>query len=116
MELNLLSVMVTVTLILNIFLAVFLIFLERRDASSTWAWLMVLFFIPIVGFIAYLLLGRKLRKKHLFRWEGRNKIGIDKLIDYQIDAIDKGTFDFKLDDSMHYKDLINMHLRNNHAV
>lgn len=116
MELNLLSVMVTVTLILNIFLAIFLIFLERRDASSTWAWLMVLFFIPIVGFIAYLLLGRKLRKKHLFRWEGRNKIGIDKLIDYQIDAIDKGTFDFKLDDSMQYKDLINMHLRNNHAV
>lgn len=116
MELNLLSVVVTVSLILNIFLAIFLIFLERRDASSTWAWLMVLFFIPIVGFIAYLLLGRKLRKKHLFRWEGRNKIGIDKLIDYQIDAIEKGTFDFKLDDAMQYKDLINMHLRNNHAV
>lgn len=116
MELNILSVVVTVTLILNIFLAVFLIFLERRDASSTWAWLMVLFFIPIVGFIAYLLLGRKLRKKHLFRWEGRNKIGIDKLIDYQIDAIDKGTFDFRLDDALQYKDLINMHLRNNHAV
>lgn len=116
MEINLLSVMVTVTLILNIFLAVILIFLERRDASSTWAWLMVLFFIPILGFIAYLLLGRKLRKKHLFRWEGRNKIGIDKLIDYQIDAIDKGTFEFKLDDAFQYKDLINMHLRNNHAV
>ncbi len=116
MELNILSIGVTVIILLNIFLAIFLIFLERRDASSTWAWLMVLFFIPVVGFIAYLLLGRKLRKKHLFRWEGRHKIGIDKLIDYQIEAIDKGTFDFKLNDALQYKDLINMHLRNNHAV
>lgn len=116
MALNILSIGVTVIIVLNIFLAVFLIFLERRDASSTWAWLMVLFFIPVVGFIAYLLLGRKLRKKHLFRWEGRHKIGIDKLIDYQIEAIDNGTFDFKLDDALQFKDLINMHLRNNHAV
>jgi cardiolipin synthase len=77
---------------------------------------MVLFFIPILGFLIYLLLGRQLRKKHLFRWEGRDKIGIDKLIDYQLDAIEQGTFEFRLDDALDYKDLINMHLRNNHAV
>lgn len=116
MATNILSFGITTIIILNIFLAIILIFLERRDASSTWAWLMVLFFIPVFGFIVYLLLGRQLRRKHLFRWEGRDKIGIDKLIDYQIDAIDKGTFEFKLDDALHYKDLINMHLRNNHAV
>jgi cardiolipin synthase len=116
MAINILSFGIATIIVLNIFLAVVLIFLERRDASSTWAWLMVLFFIPVFGFIVYLLLGRQLRKKHLFRWEGRDKIGIDKLIDYQIDAIDKGTFEFKLDDALQYKDLINMHLRNNHAV
>jgi len=113
---NIISFGITAIIILNIFLAIVLIFLERRDASSTWAWLMVLFFIPILGFVVYLLLGRQLRKKHLFRWEGRDKIGIDKLIDFQIEAIDKGSFEFKLDDALQYKDLINMHLRNNHAV
>ncbi|MET0786735.1 MAG: cardiolipin synthase [Paenisporosarcina sp.] len=113
---NMLSIGITATIILNIFLAIVLIFLERRDASATWAWLMVLFFIPILGFLVYLLLGRQLRKKHLFRWEGRDKIGIDKLIDYQLEAIEQGTFEFKLDDALDYKDLINMHLRNNHAV
>ena len=67
---NLISIGVTAIITLNIFLAIVLIFLERRDASSTWAWLMVLFFIPVVGFLLYLMLGRQLRKKHLFRWEG----------------------------------------------
>ncbi|MGE6489378.1 cardiolipin synthase [Paenisporosarcina sp. NPDC076898] len=116
MAANLLSVGVSAIIILNIFLAIVLIFLERRDASSTWAWLMVLFFIPILGFLLYLMLGRQLRKKHLFRWEGRSKIGIDNLIDYQIDAIEDGTFEFRLDDSQDYQDMIYMHLRNNHAV
>ena len=63
---QLISLVVTVGLILNIFLAIALIFLERRDPTSTWAWLLVLFFIPIFGFIIYLLFGRQLRQKHLF--------------------------------------------------
>lgn len=112
----LINLIVTVILVSNIALAIALIFLERRDPTSTWAWLLVLFFIPIFGFFIYLLLGRQLTEKHLFRWEGRNKIGIDQLIDYQIDAIEQGTFDFRLDDAAHYQDMIYLHLRNNHAV
>ena len=46
-----------------------MIFKERRDASASWAWLLVLF-IPILGFILYLLF-YNLRRKHLFQWEDR---------------------------------------------
>ncbi len=113
---QLISISVTAVFILNIFLAIALIFLERRDPTSTWAWLLVLFFIPFFGFFIYLLLGRQLREKHLFRWEGRSKIGIDQLIDYQIEAIEEDTLEFRLDDTAHYKDMIYLHLRNNHAV
>lgn len=113
---GLISIIVTTSLILNIFLAVALIFLERRDATSTWAWLMVLFFIPIFGFIIYLLLGRKLRKRHLFRWESKAKIGIDQLIDYQMTAIEENTLEYRLADTEKHKDMIYLHLRNNHAV
>lgn len=113
---QLISLSVTATLILNIFLAIALIFMERRDPTSTWAWLLVLFFIPLFGFFIYLLLGRQLREKHLFRWEGRSKIGIEKLIDYQIKAIEEDTLEFRLDDTSHYQDMIYLHLRNNHAV
>lgn len=110
------SITVTAIFILNIFLAIALIFLERRDPTATWAWLLVLFFVPFFGFFIYLLFGRKLGKKHLFRWEGKNRIGIETLIDYQIEAIEKGTFDFRLDDTAHYQDMIYLHLCNNHAV
>ncbi|PIC76880.1 MULTISPECIES: cardiolipin synthase [Sporosarcina] len=110
------SLIITSTLIINIFLAIALIFLERRDPTSTWAWLLVLFFIPILGFIIYLLLGRQLRQKHLFRWEGRNKIGIEKLINYQLEAIENETFEFLKNDTEEYDDMIYLHLRNNHSV
>ncbi len=113
---SLISLTVASVLIINIFLAIALIFLERRDPAATWAWLLVLFFIPILGFIIYLLLGRRLRKKHLFRWEGQSKIGIEKLIDYQMAAIEKGSFEFRNPETKYYDDMIFMHLRNNHAV
>ena len=110
------SLIITSTLIINIFLAIALIFLERRDPTSTWAWLLVLFFIPIFGFLVYLLLGRQLRQKHLFRWEGRSKIGIEKLINYQLEAIENETFEFLKTDTEEYYDMIYLHLRNNHSV
>lgn len=113
---NFLSFTVTAVLVLNIFLAIALIFLERRDATSTWAWLMVLFFIPLFGFFIYLMLGRRFRDKHLFRWEGRSKIGIDQLIEYQIEAIEDNTLEFRIPETEKHKDMINLHLRNNDAV
>lgn len=113
---QLISISLTIALVLNIFLAVALIFLERRDATSTWAWLMVLFFLPLVGFFVYLLLGRRLGQKHFFRWVDQEKIGIDQLIDYQIEAIEDNTLEFRIEDTADYKDMIYLHLRNNNAV
>lgn len=114
---HLISYIVSVTLFFNIILALAIIFLERRESSSIWAWLLVLFFIPIVGFILYLLLGRKLTRRRLFRWSGRKKIGIETLVDYQIESIKEGTFEYKLSETAaKYKELIYMNLLSNHAV
>src|SRR5699024_12568580 len=51
--------------VMNVVLALLIIFLdrERRDATSTWAWLFLLFVMPILGFIIYIYLGRAVRKK-----------------------------------------------------
>lgn len=114
---HLISYIVSVTLFFNIILALAIIFLERRESSSIWAWLLVLFFIPIVGFILYLLLGRKLTRRRMFRWSGRKKIGIETLVDYQIESIKEGSFEYKLSETAaKYKELIHMNLLSNHAV
>lgn len=52
---------------LSVFLIAFLIVLENRNPSRTVAWLIILNFLPIVGFIFYILLGRNVRKRKLFR-------------------------------------------------
>ncbi|WP_431355046.1 PLDc N-terminal domain-containing protein [Staphylococcus aureus] len=46
--------------ILNLLFAFTIIFMERRSANSIWAWLLVLVFLPLFGFILYLLLGHQI--------------------------------------------------------
>ena len=77
---DLYTIIVSLILLLNIIFAIVIIFLENKDPGSTWAWLMVLTFIPILGFILYLLLGQNLNRQHLFLWEDRKKIGISQII------------------------------------
>jgi cardiolipin synthase len=100
----------------NFVLAFTVIFLERRNASSTWAWLMVLFFIPIVGFILYLIFGRKLSNRKIFTWDTISKLGVRKEVESQLLSIEEGEFTFKHEALMRYKDLYYLHLKNNDAI
>ena len=52
--------------IINLFLAAVIVFKEKRDIGSTWAWVMVLLFIPFIGFFIYLYLGRQLKQKNFY--------------------------------------------------
>ena len=83
MSANLLQNMYLIVMLLNIFLAITVIFLERRNASSTWAWLMVLFFVPVLGFILYLILGQKVRKRKLNKLLGDNQRIIEDAMEKQ---------------------------------
>lgn len=53
--------------ILNIMLAIIMVFFQRRDPQTLWTWLLVLYFIPIVGFILYLFIGQDMHKSKMFR-------------------------------------------------
>ncbi|EKN7252471.1 PLDc N-terminal domain-containing protein, partial [Staphylococcus pseudintermedius] len=54
-----------VVFLMNIVLAFVIIFMERdrRDATSTWAWLLLLFIMPTFGFLLYLFFGRAVKLK-----------------------------------------------------
>lgn len=51
----------------NMLFAVIIVFFERRNPKSVWAWLLLMFFIPILGFVLYLFLGQNMRKRKKFR-------------------------------------------------
>lgn len=54
-------------LIINAILSVVIIFFQRKKPTTVWAWLLVLYALPVVGFILYLLLGQNFRKERMFR-------------------------------------------------
>ncbi|MBC7475169.1 MAG: cardiolipin synthase [Candidatus Sericytochromatia bacterium] len=56
-----------ITLVVNFFFAILIVFFERRSPVSTLAWILILFFIPIVGLILYAFFGQNLRKKKKFK-------------------------------------------------
>ncbi|MGM0846762.1 MAG: cardiolipin synthase [Bacillota bacterium] len=113
---DILSVFLTVLVVLNIAFASVVVFLERRDAGATWAWLMVLLFIPLLGFIMYLIFGQNLTRKRLFQWDDIQKIGIEELIAKQVNEIESEHFPFKDSTISSNRELIYMHLINNEAV
>ena len=61
-------VAIAILLMLANMISVFsLIFIERKDPTTTWAWLLILMLIPGIGFIIYLLLGQNLSRQKIFR-------------------------------------------------
>ncbi len=101
---------------LNVLLALAIIFLERRDASATWAWLMVLLFLPIAGFILYLIFGRRLSHKEIFTWDKKSRLGLLTAVQDQLRGIKENTLEVQHQDIVPYEDLIYMHLKNNDAL
>lgn len=68
---------IIIILFANILLSIVIVFRERKETAQTWAWLLVLMFIPIVGFILYIFLGRGISKDKIFdlKIQGKRKIG-----------------------------------------
>ncbi|MBU9723025.1 MULTISPECIES: cardiolipin synthase [Bacillaceae] len=110
------TVFVPLLFIINMLFAIVLIFIERKDASTTWAWLLILFFIPVLGFIIYLFLGQNLTRRKMFHWEDIEKIGIEDAINMQMEKMKDPSFSHDDPAIQRYNDLIYMHLVNNDAL
>lgn len=113
---NIIFLFIILIFAINFVFTIMVIFLERRDIGSTWAWLLVLFFIPILGFALYLLLGQNLRRFHLFEWADIKKTGFEKKLDRQLDELRSHQFPFHNKVTRDNRDLIYMHLMNNDAI
>ncbi|WP_367281443.1 cardiolipin synthase [Planococcus shixiaomingii] len=101
--------------LLNAGLALFILFIERKRASSKWAWVMILFFLPILGFLLYLFFGqphRKNKSKHATTYMNQE---IQDHSEQQLSQIDRGTFSFPSAVADEWQHLIRMNLKNETA-
>ena len=53
--------------IINIIFSLLIIFFQRRNPTTVWAWLLLLYFIPVIGFILYLVLAQNFHKDRMFK-------------------------------------------------
>ena len=53
--------------LINIFLALVIVFFQRRSPQTVWTWLLLLYFIPILGFVMYLIIGQDFNKSRMFK-------------------------------------------------
>lgn len=56
-----------VILVLNSIFSLSLIFIERKNPTTTWAWLLILLILPGFGFILYLMFGQNLSRQKIFK-------------------------------------------------
>ncbi|PLS38206.1 cardiolipin synthase [Carnobacterium maltaromaticum] len=66
--------------IINTVFAILTVFREKRDIAATWAWLLVLVLLPIVGFIAYLFIGKKISREKIFDIKTQESMGMKELV------------------------------------
>lgn len=70
-------------IIINTAIALFTVFRGKRDIAATWAWLLVLIFLPLVGFIIYAFLGRKLPARKMFRIQTETQLELREALEAQ---------------------------------
>lgn len=92
--------------VLTIFLIVLVLVLENSSPVHTLAWIMVLIFLPVVGFVLYLFFGRNWRKRKLFKSKELLDAGLLEKIDKMIPDFNTAYLSHTLEHKLH-KLLIN---------
>ncbi len=96
--------------IVNICMAMIVIFLERKDPTATLAWVLVLLIFPGFGFLLYLLLAQNFSRKQLFIMKVYAKKTFGDYIKVQKEVFSTGGLVFNDKNIEIYKDLIKMNL------
>ena len=107
---NILLILIVVTLFLNIPFSLSLIFIERKDPTTTWAWLLILLVLPGLGFIIYVILGQNLSRQKIFK----EKIRVDEHKRKNINENYEGNIHVH-DGGERFLDLRNMNFNNSGA-
>ena len=101
--------------IVNVFLSIIIVFFERRDPRNVWTWLLVLYFIPILGFLCYFVIGADFHKSKMFRTKELED-RMSNVIRLQETKIVNNEFLNLSEDYKKYKELVLYNLESSGAV
>lgn len=62
---------------------IFVVILDNRNPVKTMAWMLILFFLPVIGLVFYFFLGRDTRKERLISKKGYSRLSKRPMTEYQ---------------------------------
>jgi cardiolipin synthase len=99
---------VTALFVVNILIALVIIFLERKDPSAALAWIMILFLLPVIGIILYLMLSQNIARTKIFTLTKYEEESMQEALAHQIKEIDDREFVFTTEEAKRWKDMIKL--------
>ncbi|MBQ9931315.1 MAG: cardiolipin synthase [Firmicutes bacterium] len=100
---------VTVFYLISVAIAVVVVFGERKDPSRSLAWLMILFLIPYLGIILYLLFSQNMTRKKIFSLTKHEDMIIGSELRHQMIQVKNDEFPFARPEMKKWKDMILLH-------
>lgn len=97
---------------IDLIIALFVIFMERKKPTSTLLWVMVIIAFPLFGFFFYLLFGVDLSKAKMFEDKDRDSALINSQSLERIELINQGKYEYHDVKAYDYESLIKL-LSNN---
>ncbi len=103
-------------LLSDLVFALTIVFLERRAPAAVWAWLMVLFFVPVVGFILYIFLGQNYHKKKMFQLKSETDQRLTEIVEAEKHGLRAQDISATIGLSDVFRRMVLMLLESNNAV
>lgn len=94
--------------VINFFIAMTIIFLERKDPSATLAWLAILFGIPGVGIFFYVFFSQNIARKKIFKLTDDEQSIVTQSLAKQNYSISNDTFEFASDVQEKWKETVEL--------
>lgn len=105
---------VTLVITLNTIAAIVTVFRETREIAATWAWMILLVFVPVGGFVIYFFFGRKISKERIFDLRSQEALGLSEIAEGQIERLEDNPESFL--DNPFVRDLAVLFLESDESI
>lgn len=94
--------------IINALLIITVIFNERKSPSAILAWIMILTFVPVVGFIFYLVLNQNLSRSKINKMSEKDEQAVSNALKKQMESMDRNEYRFRCASTEKWKHLLKL--------
>ena len=81
------TIIIGLIYIINVILIIAVIFFERKSSTATFAWILMLAFVPVIGFFVYILINQNWARYQINKMTSDEETVFEDVLDYQIENL-----------------------------